>query len=180
MRLTDGEIAVIKALVEQLLGQAKGKRKVSDPTPEASGAGGGRPPPPSRHGAAGAPGGGGGGDPADEGEGSGRKPDERRKGRRDERPAPQPQEADYDVENDEHFNLFSRVMRNVLGQRTQVPAEPPAMFRNEKHQDIRMWLMTCTDYFGRNSSQWEDEAQRIQYTISLMDGKEVAPFALTN
>jgi len=37
----------------------KGKGKVSDPTPEASGAGGGRAPPPPRHGAAGAPGGGG-------------------------------------------------------------------------------------------------------------------------
>jgi len=42
----DGEIAVLKALVEQLLGQVNGKGKVSDPTPEASGAGGGRPPPP--------------------------------------------------------------------------------------------------------------------------------------
>jgi len=39
--------------------------------------------------------------------------------------------------------------------------------------------MTCTDYFGRNSWQWEDEAQRIRYAISRMDGKEVAPFALT-
>jgi len=37
----DGEIAVLKALVEQLMGQVKGKGKVSDPTPEASGAGGG-------------------------------------------------------------------------------------------------------------------------------------------
>jgi len=147
----DGEIAVLKALVEQLLGQVKGKGKVSDPTPEASGADGGRPS--QRHGAAGAPGGGGGGDPDDEGEGSGRKPDENRKGRRDERPAPQPEEDDYDVEKDEQFNLFSRVMANALGQQTRVPAEPPAMFRNEKHQDIRMWLMTCTDYFGRNSWQ---------------------------
>jgi len=144
----DGEIAVLKALVEQLMGQVKGKDKVSDTTPEASGAGGGRPPPPLRHGAAGAPGGGRGGDPDDDGEGTGRKPDQRRKGRRDERPAPQPEEDGYDAENDEQFNLFSRVMANALGQRTRVPAELPAMFRNEKHQDIRMWLMTCTDYFG--------------------------------
>jgi len=70
----DGEIAVLKALMEQLMGQVKGKGKVSDPTPEASGAGGRRPAPP-RHVAAGAPGGGGGGDPDDDGEGSGRKPD---------------------------------------------------------------------------------------------------------
>jgi len=156
----DGEIAVLEALVEELLCQVKGKGKVSDPRPEASGAGRGRPAPP-RHGATGAPGGGWGGDPDDEGEGSGRKPDENRKGRRDERPAPQPEEDDYNVENDEQFNRFSQVMANALGQRTRVPAEPPAMFRNEKHQDIPMWLMTCTDYFGRNSWQWDDEAQRI-------------------
>jgi len=112
----DCEIAVLKALVEQLLGQMKRKGKVSDPTPEASGAGGGRPPPPPRHGATGAPGGGGGGDPDDEGQGSGRKPDENRRGRRGERPAPQPEEEEYDVENDEQFNLFSRVMANALGQ----------------------------------------------------------------
>ena len=42
----DGQIAVHKAMVEQLLGQVKGKGKVSDPTPEGSRAGGGRPPPP--------------------------------------------------------------------------------------------------------------------------------------
>jgi len=176
----DGEIAVLRVLVEQLLGQVKGKDKGSDPTPEASGAGGGeRTPPPPRHGAAGAPGGGGGGDPDDEGEGSGRKPDEGRKGTLGETPAPQPEEDDNDFENDEQFNLFSPVMANALGQRTSVPAEPPAMFRNEKHQDIRMWLMTCTDYFGRNGWQREEEAQRIRYTVRRMDGKEVAPFALT-
>jgi len=125
----DGEIVVLKALVEQLLGQVKGKGKVSDPTPDPSGAGGGRPsPPPARYGAAGAQGGGGGGDPDDEGEASGRTPDKRRKGRWDERPAPQPEEDDYDPENDEQFNLFSPVMANALGQRTRVPAEPPAMF----------------------------------------------------
>jgi len=133
----DGEIAVLKALVEHLMGQVKGKGKVSDPTPEASGASGGKPPPP-RHGATGALGGAGGGDPDDEGEGSGRKPDQNRKGRRDERPAPRPEEDADDVENNEQFNLFSRVMANALGQLTRVPAEAPAMFRNEKHQDIHI------------------------------------------
>jgi len=103
----DGEIAELKALVEQLIGQVKGNGKVSDPTPEASGAGGGRPPPPPRHRATGAPGGGVGGVPDAEGEGSGRKPDQRRKRRWDKRPAPRPEEDDYDAENDEQFNLFS-------------------------------------------------------------------------
>jgi len=36
----DGEIAVLKALVEQLMRQVKGKGKTSDPTPEVSGVGG--------------------------------------------------------------------------------------------------------------------------------------------
>ena len=53
------------------------------------------------------------------------------------------------------------------------------MFRHEKHQDILMLLLTCTDYFGQKSWQWENEAQRIRYAISPMDGKEVAPVALT-
>ena len=73
------------------------------------------------------------------------------------RRAPQPEEDASDAENDEQFNLFSRVMAKALGQQMRVPAEPPAMFRNEKHQDIRMWLMTCTDYLGRNSWQWEEK-----------------------
>jgi len=67
-------------------------------------------------------------------------------------------------------------MANALVQRTRVPAEPPAMFRNEKYQDIRMWLLTCTDYFGRNRWQGESEAQRIRYAISRTAGKEGAPF----
>jgi len=70
-------------------------------------------------------------------------------------------------------------MGNALGQRTSVQGEPPAMFTNQKHQDTRMWLLTCTDYFGRNSWQGENEAQRIRYAICRMEGKEVAPFALT-
>jgi len=140
----DDETLVIKALVEQLMRQVKGKGKVSDPTPEASWAGGGRPPPP-RLGVAGVAGGG--GPPDDEGEGSGRKPDESRKGRWDKRPAPQP-EDEYDAQDDEQFNLFSRVMAKALGQCTIVPAEPTALFRNEKHQDISIWLLTCADCFS--------------------------------
>ena len=151
---------------------------MSDPTPDASGAGGGKPPPPPPRGRAEWATGGGGGDPEDEGEGSGRRPDESRKGRPNERPAPQPQD-EYDAEDNEQFNLFSPVMANALGQRTRVAAEPPALFKNEKHQDIFIWLLTCTDYFGRNSWQWQDEAQRICHAIRRIAGKDVALFALT-
>jgi len=119
-------------MVQTLRGQVKGKGMVSDPTPEASEAGGGRPPLPPRPGAAGAPGGGAGGDPDDNGEGSGRKPAERRKGRQDERPGPQPEEDDYKAENDEQFNLFSQVMANALAQRTRVPAKAPCHVQKRK------------------------------------------------
>jgi len=112
------------------MGQVKGKGKASDPTPEVLGAGGGNLHPPPGKMAAGGPGGG--GDPDEQGEGSGRKPDESRKGSRDERPAPQP-EGEYDTEHHKEFNLFLRVMANALRQRTRGPAEPPALFRNDKH-----------------------------------------------
>jgi len=133
---------VLKALVKQVMGQVKGKGKVSDPSTEVSGAGGGNPPPPVRQWATGGPVGG--GDPDDEGDGSGRKPDESRKGRRDERPAPQPEDH-YGTENNAQFNQFCRVMANALGQRTRVPPEHPGVFKNETHQDIPMRLLTCTD-----------------------------------
>jgi len=153
----DGQISELKAMVQTLMEQIKGKGKASEPTPEEAGAGGGNPPPLRRRRAAGAPGGDGEGDSDDEGEGYGRKPDESKKGRRDERPAPQP-ENNNDAEDKQQFNLFSRVMANALGQRTRVPGAPPAMCRNEKHQDIHMRLVKCRDYFRRNSWQWQDEA----------------------
>jgi len=77
------------------------------------------------------------------------------------------------------FYVLSRVMANALGQRTRVPAEPHALFRNEKHQDIHMWRLTWTDYFGRNSWHWETKGPRIRYAISRMLGKEFPPFVLT-
>jgi len=66
-QVQDGEISELKTMVQTLRGQVKGKGKVSDPTPEASGGGGGRSPPP-RRGAGEAPDGGGEGDPDDKGE----------------------------------------------------------------------------------------------------------------
>ena len=102
--------------------RVKGKGKASDLTPEALGAGGGNPRPPGRRRATR-------GSrrrrrPDDEEEGSGQKPDESRKGKRDERPTPQG-EGDYEAANDEQFKILSRAMTNALGQRTRVPAEPP-------------------------------------------------------
>lgn len=117
-----------KAIGQTLLGQGKGKEKVSDLTPEATEEGGGSSLPPQRRRAAGAPGRG--GDPEDEGEGSGRKPGESKRGRRDKRPAPQP-EAEDDVADEEQLATLSRIMTNAMGGRTRVSAERAALFRNE-------------------------------------------------
>jgi len=100
----DGEISALKALVKQLTGQVKGQWKVSDRTPEASGAGGGNPPGPQTRGKEGAPGGE--SDVEDEGEVSGRKTGESRKGRSDDRLTLQPEDHN-DAENNQQFNLFS-------------------------------------------------------------------------
>jgi len=84
-------------MVQPLMGLVTGKGKVSELTPDSTGAGGGNPqPPPLVRRAAGGPGGG--GDPDDQGE-SGRKPNESKKGRVDERLAPQP-EADAEDGDD--------------------------------------------------------------------------------
>jgi len=82
--------------------------------------------------------------------------------------------------DNERFDILSRIRGDALGCHTQVPAEHPALFRNEKPQHIRMWLLTCRDIFGQNSWQWEDEAQEIRYTRSWMKGKDVARVELTN
>jgi len=124
----DGEILEFKAMGQTLLGQVKGKEKASDLTPEASEEGGGSTLPPRGRRVARAPGWG--GDPDDEGEGSGRKPGESKKGRRDKRPAPQP-EADDDAADKEQLATLSRIMTDAMGGRTRVPAERAALFRNE-------------------------------------------------
>ena len=69
-------------------------------------------------------------------------------------------------------------MAKALGKTTRVAAEPPVVVRNERHQDIRLWLISCTDFFDRNKWQWTNESHRVRYALSKMDGPEVAPFAL--
>ena len=39
--------------------------------------------------------------------------------------------------------------------------------------------MTCEDFFERNAWQWEEEEERINYALSMMDGNAVTPFAIT-
>jgi len=75
---------------------------------------------------------------------------------------------------------MSRIMADAMGRRTGFSAEPSVRLPIEKHQDIRLWLWTCKDFLGGNSGMWADQAQRMSYAQSAMDGKEVTRVGLTH
>ena len=58
-------------------------------------------------------------------------------------------------------------------------AQPPFKFENKPTQDVRVWIMACEDFFGRNAWQWEEEDVRIKYALSMMEESAVTPFAIT-
>lgn len=66
-----------------------------------------------------------------------------------------------------------------MGKTTRVPVEPPPVFKNEGYQDIRIWLVACTDFFNANPWLWGNNGKRVCYALSKMDGPAVAPFTLT-
>ena len=156
-----------------------GKGKQSDPTPEPSAAGGvgggGNGDPPENFGAR-APGGSDDGDDDDEDD----EDDDRRrgrknkttadKGRRDERPA--------DNKGTEEENRFSRILSSVIAETSKRPAEPPTMFTNAGHEDIRFWFTRCQNYCDRNKLQWREEGDGIKYALGKMQGATFTPFAM--
>ena len=59
-------------------------------------------------------------------------------------------------------------------------AQPPFNIGNKPTQDVRVWIMACEDFFGRDEWQWEEEDdERIKYALSMMEGSAVTPFAIT-
>ena len=180
---SDWQLTEMKGMLESQLSQAKGKGKQSDPTPKRSmaavgGDGGGTRPPPPQQGAPGAPGG---GDSDYEGEGPG-------KGRRDERLAWRSRKPrrEEDEEDDDDAGIaapdelrFSRILGRAIGDILKNPAQPPPEYEHAKHQDVRIWLTACKDFFDRNPSQWRIEADRIKYAMSKMKEPQVSSFAMT-
>jgi len=57
--------------------------------------------------------------------------------------------------------------------------QPLLEYEHAKHQDIQFWLTTCKDFFDRNPYQWQDEADRIKYTLSKLRESQLASFAMT-
>jgi len=62
---------------------------------------------------------------------------------------------------------------------TKRPSDPPWVFKNKSHQDIRIWLMAVHDYFERNSHLWTIEVDRIKYALGQIEGDDVFPFTDT-
>ena len=60
-----------------------------------------------------------------------------------------------------------------------MPVDPLVVFKNEKYQDIRVWLVSYKDFFDANPWLWGNEGKQVFYALSKMDGSAVAPFALT-
>jgi len=58
-------------------------------------------------------------------------------------------------------------------------ADTPPPFKNQKDQNIKLWLLQCEDYFERNPNQWTSDQDRIQYALGRIQGEDVSAFAFT-
>ena len=165
--------------VTSLNSKVKGKGKQSDPTPEPSAAGGvggvGNRDPPQIFGA-GAPGGSDDGDDDDEDD----EDDDRRKGRNDKTPADKGRQYERPAENEgtEEENRFSRKLSAAMAETSKRSAEPPNTITNAGHEDIRLRITRCQDYFDQNKLQWREEGDRIKYALGKMQGMTVTPLAM--
>ena len=126
------EIADLRGLVEGLVARTsdRGRTRTPTPIPSVRTGGGVPPPPPWMHGAAVAPGG---GDSNDEDDGD-RRRREKGKGKERERIPPP---SKKDKTRDQDFELLCRIMTESQARTARKPAEAPAMYKHEKHQDIR-------------------------------------------
>ena len=165
--------------VTSLNSQVKGKGKQSDPTPEPSPAGGvgggGNGDTPENFGA-GAPGGSDDGDDDDEDD----EDDDRRRGRKNKTPADKGRQKERPADNEgtEEENRFSRILSSAIAETSKRRAEPPTIFTNAGHEDIRFWLTRCQNYGDRNKLQWREEGDRIKYALGKMQGATFTPFAM--
>ena len=179
-RQQGGRVAGLSELLISLNAQVEGKGKKSDHTPEPSataaggGNGGNRPPPPQQA-APGAPGGGNSDDDDDDEEG----PEKQRRDERHARKGKGPEENEKEEEATWDELRFSRALGKAIGDTTKRPVQPPPEYEHPKHQDVRVWLTACKDFFDRNAYQWQDEVDRSQYALSKLKGPQVSAFAMT-
>ena len=150
----------------------RSKRR-SNPTPEQGGNGGGQIPPMTMHGARG-PDPDDGDDNDDVGQDPKGGPSREEKGKGRAKPGPETGDEEEDV-----GDVMAKEIARERLLNSKRPSDPPWVFKNKSHKDIRIWLMAVQDYFERNSHQWTMKVHRIKYTIGRMEGDDVAPFTDT-
>jgi len=89
---------------------------------------------------------------------------------------PDPETGD---EEEDVVDVMAKAIARERLLHTKRPSDPPWVFKNKSHQDIRIWLMAVQDYFEWNSHQWTMEVDPIKYTMGRMEGDDVAPFTDT-
>jgi len=150
-------------------------KKRSNPTPEQTGENwGGQLPPTTMHGARDPNPDDGNDDDDDEGQDPKGGPSHGKKGKGRAEPDPK--------KGDEEEDVVEVMAKAIAGERllhTKRPSDPPWVFKNKSHQDIRIWLIAVQDYCERNSHQWTMDVDRIKYAMGRMEGEDVAPFTDT-
>ena len=91
------------------------------------------------------------------------------------RPAPRQDQAPNQTEAES----ISEILARTMARGSRRAAQPPFKFENKPTQDVRVWIMACEDFFSQNAWQWEEEDERIKYALSMMEGRAVAPCAIT-
>jgi len=121
--------------------------KWSNPTPEQEGGnGGGQLPPTTMHGAGDPNPDDGDDDDDDDGQDPKGGPSRKEKGKSLERQDPETGDEEEDV-----VDIMAKAIARERLLNTKRPSDPPWIFKNKSHQDIRIWLMAVQHYFERNS-----------------------------
>ena len=108
--------------------------------------------------------------PSDDGSDNGRR------GRGGQGPSWRPERADP---IDPQVAMIAQAIGLAMTNNGKREASAPTPFKNLKHQNIKLWLLQCKDYFKRNPMQWKLDQDRIKYALGRMEGEDVSSFALT-
>jgi len=76
----------------------------------------------------------------------------RAKGKGPERQVPETGDVEEDV-----VNVMAKAIARERLLSTKRPANPPCVFKNKSHEDIRIWLMAVQDYCEWNNHLWTME-----------------------
>ena len=74
------------------------------------------------------------------------------------------------------LNVMGRAIGEGLQTFGKNHAEPPPIFEAKKYENVKLWLISCEDFFNRNPRQWVKQKHMILYAISRTKGEKMAHF----